>query len=630
MSFLQLLFSFNGRIGRKLFWLGVITPICLMLALLYQIEDRYSIDGLIQISGYILIIWIGTAGFSKRLHDLNKSGWLQLYFLIPAGATWALSIIFHNPKWIILLGYCVFLIGLWISIKAGITQGTYGPNRFSTDATHSIRLDRWTNEPNEKDNKEEDIKSANTNHNSSLRGSTTTNKRDKDGVLDDWLNKVEPEILRTTNTVFNNNGIGSENKIANQIDQSSPTKDLAKTNTLTGNSQSSEIEKKLTYENDLPLADNNRSTSDERLSIKLKEQILSELKPEYGKTEKNSDFTDTQSKINSINTEKHDKISLHETERFLKILRKRATTSPSHELYLQSGADSGNNWAKLEIAATWLSNKEGDKNHSEQAMKYLNELANSNQSYLGAEAEASYFLGEIYRIGMRNIRPNEDLSFKYFIRASALGHKPAQHSLAALLVRSSRKGTENPIVLSLLDAALSNHESAQALLQLIEFDWSITYIESVSLVLRTLVDQGNRRAAGFLGRMFLERNNFETAVQILKLADTINNTTIDKIVNIIRTACTTEENINAFVGIIQKHANLNNSYANYQMAIAFSEGVGVPQDKLMAFVYITMASARVFGQERDKLVKLRDELRHSLTDEEIITAQKIIRKNYEI
>ena len=36
---------------------------------------------------------------------------------------------------------------------------------------------------------------------------------------------------------------------------------------------------------------------------------------------------------------------------------------------------------------------------------------------------------------------------------------------------------------------------------LIELDWSITYIESINLIIRTLVDQGNGRAAKFLGRI---------------------------------------------------------------------------------------------------------------------------------
>ena len=175
---------------------------------------------------------------------------------------------------------------------------------------------------------------------------------------------------------------------------------------------------------------------------------------------------------------------------------------------------------------------------------------------------------------------------------------------------------------------MQDNESSNALLQLIEFDWSITYIESVDLILRTLVDQGNGQAARFLGRILLERSDYEIAARILDLADTLDDTTINKIIDIIKGAQSSELTINSLVDIIRKHAKLNNSYANYQIALAFNEGIGMPQDKMMAFVHVTIASARVYGHERDRLVKLRDELHEALTKEEVTAAQEIIRRNY--
>jgi TPR repeat protein len=163
---------------------------------------------------------------------------------------------------------------------------------------------------------------------------------------------------------------------------------------------------------------------------------------------------------------------------------------------------------------------------------------------------------------------------------------------------------------------------------LIELDWSITYIDSINLVLRTLVDKGDNRAASFLGRMLLEQKDYKTSVRILDLADKLDDVIIDKVISIIKDAQCPENIINSFVNIIKKHARLDNSYANYQIALAYKEGIGVPQDNMMAFVHITMASARVYGHERDKLIKLRDELRGVLNEEEISNAQKIIRKNY--
>ena len=49
---------------------------------------------------------------------------------------------------------------------------------------------------------------------------------------------------------------------------------------------------------------------------------------------------------------------------------------------------------------------------------------------------------------------------------------------------------------------------------------------------------------------------------------------------------------------------------------------------MMAYVHVTIASARVYGHERDQLIKLKDELRKVLSEDEILYAQKIIRQNY--
>ncbi len=618
MSPLKLFFSFKGRIGRKLFWLGTITPTCIIAATLNFLQKTNIYNDIIQVLGYSLIAWIVTAGFSKRLHDLNQSGWFQLLFFVPATTSYLLSTMNYNQPWVIATGYVAFLIGLWLSIKAGIIQGTFGKNKFGDNTPpYSISYFHWFIKLkslfNRKINSEQrPDKAYKANQNSSVENSLPNNKKDKrSDVLDSWLNKaetdslqskplirdeknneperlggpfetVEPEILRATNFVFGDSKLERGSKITTPVNQ---LKDQA----LPENTSSTIVV--------------SRSNNDIN-TIPATTNIIKQKPPN------------------------DEQVLENETELFLQILKMRATTSPTHQLYLQNNAESGNSWAKLEIAATWLSNISSTKDQAQQAMRYLAELANSSQSHLGAEIEASYVLGEIYRIGLRYTRPNEDLSFKYLIRAAALGHKTAQRNLATQIVRTASQKNETPLVLSIINKALQDTESATALMQLIEFDWSITYFESVSLVLRTLVDQGDGQAARFLGKMLLEGNDYETAVRVLNLADKLDNTTIDKIVDIIKVARTTEININSFVNIIKKHAKLDNSYAHYQMANAFNEGIGMPQDKMMAYVHIIMASARVYGHERDKLIKLRDELRGLLTDEEIIMAQEIIREEY--
>ena len=618
MSTLELLFSFKGRIGRRLFWLGTVLPASLIAAPLYFIAELPTHFYIFYILDYLIVAWIGIAGYTKRLHDINQSGWLQLMFFIPATITFSLLSLNYDQQWVIISGYITFLIGLWVSIKVAIQPGKSVQNKFAENRSlysfnafqavrklkflieRSKRTEKETQSINKKNHNSMEIDKANDSLQSKTPdvlstwlNNTGTNPIPKEAHLDekpnksakisgDYLSTVEPEIFRETNSIF----ISQRAKKPSEI-----KKNLSKT----------ENQSDLKHDQQL-IVDNEPDNRKEKLEVTTYAS-LKNLKNEKSVVESNA-------------------------ENFLKVLKKRATNSPAHQLYIQNSAETGNGWAKLEIAATWLSDPNSDQDQAQNAITYLSELANSSQSHLGAETEACYFLGEIYRIGFRYTHPNEDLSFKYLIRAAALGHNTAQHNLANQLVQTESKENKSPLCLSLINNALQDKESSDALLQLIEFDWSITYIESVDLVLRTLVDQGNGQAAGFLGRILLERSDYQTAARILDLADKLDNTTINKIIDIIRGAKSSELIINSLVDIIGKHAQLNNSFANYQIALAFNEGIGMPQDKMMAFVHITMASARVYGHERNQLIELRDNFRDVLSEEEIILAQEIIRGHY--
>jgi len=558
--------------------------------------------------------WIGTVGFTKRLHDCNQSGWLQLLFYIPATATYTLSTLNYNQHWVITSGYITFLIGLWVSIKLVIKRGTVGQNKYGKERNqYSIKDLLWI--PNLKFlikrsiNSDHKSTSVNARYLNSLKNNLLTNSAPdkKSDVLSNWLRGAKHDPMLK--------GAFKVDKQPEIFENSDGTFSMAEPEILRATNSIFIIKQ----------SENNFKIAGDGIQPRIK-NALSQIVDEKS----NSDIETIPTTINVTQenfSTKDDNLKSHR-EKFLTVLKKRATKSLTHQHYLQNTAKSGNSWAKLEISATWLSDPNCDKDQAQRAINYLNELANSSQTHLGAETEASYFLGEIYRIGLRYTHPNEDLSFKYLIRAAALGHKKSQHSLGAGLVHAANQENENPLTLSLINSALQNAESATALLQLIEFDWSIIYIESVPLVLRTLVDQGDSQAARFLGRMLLERNDYGIAARILNLADKLDDIIIDKIIEIIKGAQTSENIINSFVDIIRKHAKLDNSYAHYQIALAFNEGIGMPQDKMMAFFHITMASAKVYGHERDQLVKLRDELRGVLTEEEINLAKKIIRRHY--
>jgi uncharacterized membrane protein YhaH (DUF805 family) len=105
-----LLFSFEGRINRAKFWLGIVVlwAVVWILALIAAAANSGFLWGLIAILNVVLI-WPSLALSIKRWHDRNKSGWWVLIALVP------------------------FIGWLWALIETGFLPGTIGPNEYGLD-----------------------------------------------------------------------------------------------------------------------------------------------------------------------------------------------------------------------------------------------------------------------------------------------------------------------------------------------------------------------------------------------------------------------------------------------------------------------------------------------------------------
>ena len=126
MNWGKFLFSFQGRISRKAFWLYVLASIVLGVVLnILAMPPQPVLDpsttpelAMAAMSGYygaipfwywlvqLVLFVIGIAILAKRWHDQDRSGWWSLLLLIP------------------ILG------GLIVLIMCGFIAGTPGPNRF--------------------------------------------------------------------------------------------------------------------------------------------------------------------------------------------------------------------------------------------------------------------------------------------------------------------------------------------------------------------------------------------------------------------------------------------------------------------------------------------------------------------
>ena len=120
-------FSFQGRIGRKTWWLGYVLPL-IGISVLSTVLDIalgfVSFEDMAPAGGYayetrgigvfgllslVPIFWGGLAGQVKRWHDRDKSGWWSLIGLVPV------------------------IGGIWMLVELGILEGTRGANRYGPD-----------------------------------------------------------------------------------------------------------------------------------------------------------------------------------------------------------------------------------------------------------------------------------------------------------------------------------------------------------------------------------------------------------------------------------------------------------------------------------------------------------------
>jgi uncharacterized membrane protein YhaH (DUF805 family) len=140
MSMTQLLFSFQGRLNRKPYWMTVIATmviiiVLLLFALILIREHRFEFAGLtlaLLVILYIPLIWIGLAIGAKRLHDRDKSAWWLLVFYAAPGILSTAGNQMEDLGFII-LHIISFGITVWAFVELGCLRGTRGPNRYGPD-----------------------------------------------------------------------------------------------------------------------------------------------------------------------------------------------------------------------------------------------------------------------------------------------------------------------------------------------------------------------------------------------------------------------------------------------------------------------------------------------------------------
>lgn len=154
-------FSHRGRISRKTWWIFYcLVPICLRIMLGAAQEmiklgvntpqksskEEYAIMAVFYVL-WLVVLWIGFAGLTKRWHDQGKSGWSAALLFVPI-ILYPLFIIFFSlvdlngfggldHRWmgsIFALMSLLLFVPIFVACAvAGFQPGTRGPNRFGPD-----------------------------------------------------------------------------------------------------------------------------------------------------------------------------------------------------------------------------------------------------------------------------------------------------------------------------------------------------------------------------------------------------------------------------------------------------------------------------------------------------------------
>ena len=155
MKLQNILFSFDGRIGRRTYWLAILALIASVQVLTFAPfflageEAAFLMLALTSQFIWLLSLWPILAVGAKRLHDRNKNGWwLLVFWLLP----FALVVVgfgialFDDPRTGrsgdfatgSILIFASLPPALWGIVELGILPGTKGPNLYGADPAQRL------------------------------------------------------------------------------------------------------------------------------------------------------------------------------------------------------------------------------------------------------------------------------------------------------------------------------------------------------------------------------------------------------------------------------------------------------------------------------------------------------------
>lgn len=128
MVWYHALFSFQGRLNRQGFWIGIAVNFLFLFAIANFIVDLTAYT-ILSLTPFFISLYSLISIIIKRLHDRNRSGWAVLMIFVPI-ACYAFSLGSSGTiAWLLGLFMPMF-IGTVLLLEWGFFQSFPKPNRY--------------------------------------------------------------------------------------------------------------------------------------------------------------------------------------------------------------------------------------------------------------------------------------------------------------------------------------------------------------------------------------------------------------------------------------------------------------------------------------------------------------------
>jgi uncharacterized membrane protein YhaH (DUF805 family) len=152
MDFGYLYTSFEGRIGRKSYWVGTIVLVIVMMVVMFGAV--FLIGGSVLANDFqtrlitfvlqLLFLYPSAALMVKRLHDRNRPGYFAAFMLVPVilkGITDLMGMTgdpINQNGLDYLFNIVIFIVAIGFFVELGCLRGTVGSNQYGPDPLGSV------------------------------------------------------------------------------------------------------------------------------------------------------------------------------------------------------------------------------------------------------------------------------------------------------------------------------------------------------------------------------------------------------------------------------------------------------------------------------------------------------------